>query len=449
MKKLIFFISRHRAGVVLGWTALAAAWIFGTDYLLAMPAGSVTPGFWPAIKDWLFFSVTGALMLVTMGSLARLLGEIKEGQAQMRQAVMEIGKKAIVAEDLSEFFYPLAEFLAELLSVGEVTIFRFCGENNGLDVLSATHAEFFEENGHVRPESDEARELYQFNKTVLLESRQFAEITEWLSGQLKRELLPVAGVVIPGEEQPLGLILLHSDDRRKLGVSNILFLKAIAHLIATTVVRKNIEDDLKKSLEEKQLLLSEIHHRVKNNLAIVSGLLELQLEDNEDPTLRYALKDSQRRIHSMAMIHEQLYTSEDISEVGFKGYLGDLLASIRRTYGDDGVGVELDTHIEDVHLDLDRAIPMGLIVTELVSNAFKHAFGNRGDGTICVELEETGGNLRLRVADDGSGLPEEFSLENTSSLGMKLVDTLSSQLNGSLVYRNLEKGCEFIVTFPR
>ncbi|MDZ7772648.1 MAG: histidine kinase dimerization/phosphoacceptor domain -containing protein [Balneolaceae bacterium] len=449
MKYLLSILSRHREGVVLGWLVLAAVWIFGTDHLIALLSGGAALGFWPAFKDWLFFGITGSLLLVVIGSFGRLLGGIKDDQARMRQAIMDLGKKAIVSEDLSEFFHPLADFLAELLSVDEVTIFRYLEDQQGLDVISATHRELLESNGPARLEREEGRKLFTMNKTTLLEDRRYAEITEWLTESLQRSLLPVAGVVIPGEERPLGLILLHSDSKRNLGVSNTLFLKAIAHLIANTVVRKNIEDDLKKSLDEKQLLLSEIHHRVKNNLAIVSGLLELQLEEKEDPQLRHALKDSQRRIHSMAMIHEQLYTSEDFSDVGFKEYLGSLLGSIRRTYGEEGERITLVTHIGDVRLDLDRAIPMGLVVTELVSNAFKHAYTAREAGAVTVELEEKDGEIRLRVADDGSGLPGDFDLEQTSSLGMKLVETLSTQLNGSLTCRNMEKGCEFLVAFPR
>lgn len=209
--------------------------------------------------------------------------------------------------------------------------------------------------------------------------------------------------------------------------------------------RRETERRLQQALREKQVLLSEVHHRVKNNLAIISGLLELQWAEVGDRNVRFALKDSQRRIHTMALIHEKLYQTENYSDIGFDRYVGELLDSIERTYRREELNVEMKSDIDKIDLNIDRAIPLGLMINELVSNCFKHAFEGRMRGKITVELKNEDKMLHLRVADNGKGLPEDFEIERSKSLGMKLVDTLARQLDGSLNYGRGERGSEFRV----
>ncbi len=196
--------------------------------------------------------------------------------------------------------------------------------------------------------------------------------------------------------------------------------------------RKQAEANLRASLEDKEILLKEIHHRVKNNLQVVSSLLNLEMRQIDHPAAQAFLRDAQNRVHSMALLHETLYRSETISRVNFPSYVRTLCEHIARSHAGDGRHVHIRHRLDDVHLDLDQAVTLGLIINELVSNSFKHAFPNRRPGTISLNLEPSDTNrLRLRIEDDGVGLPADFAPTQLTTLGLRLVDSLVSQLGGS------------------
>jgi two-component sensor histidine kinase len=191
---------------------------------------------------------------------------------------------------------------------------------------------------------------------------------------------------------------------------------------------------LQDKLAEKESLLKEIHHRVKNNLQIISSLLRLQAGKIESPVSKAALNATQDRVHSMALIHEHLYRSENLAAVDMASYLKHLCQQLFRTLAVTPDTLHLRLELAPVNLGVEQAIPCGLLVNELVTNAFKHAFpGGRG-GEVRVELQPLGDGQgwRLRVADDGVGLPPGFDLQNTPSLGMKLITDLTGQLGGHL-----------------
>jgi PAS domain S-box-containing protein len=198
--------------------------------------------------------------------------------------------------------------------------------------------------------------------------------------------------------------------------------------------RKQAEEQVQASLREKEVLLKEIHHRVKNNLQIVSSLLNLQSQTVKDRSSLEVLRESQNRIRSMALIHEKLYRSKDLARVDFSEYVHDLSTFLFRSYQADSSAVSLRVNAaRDVQLGIDTAIPCGLIVNELVSNALKHAFPGGRAGEVWVELARTGGNmLTLVVRDNGVGFPASEDYRHTQSLGLQLVNTLVDQLEGSL-----------------
>ena len=208
--------------------------------------------------------------------------------------------------------------------------------------------------------------------------------------------------------------------------------------------RKVAEEKIKASLQEKEVYLREIHHRVKNNLQVVSSLLYLQSKNVSDPKILEILLESLERVRSIALIHEQLYKSADLTHVNFRDYLNSLTANLFQTYGIQGEAVKLKLEInERVSLIPDKAIPCGLIVNELVSNALRHAFVGRGKGTIHVELRQNNdGTTSLIVGDDGIGLPPHVDFRHTPSLGLQLVNQL-----GATVELTLKKGTVFTVTF--
>ncbi len=208
--------------------------------------------------------------------------------------------------------------------------------------------------------------------------------------------------------------------------------------------RTRAQEALSASLQEKEVLLKEIHHRVKNNLQIISSLLSLQTANHDsDPTA--ALRESQDRIRSMALIHEKLYRSVDVARVDFRDYAEGLTAGLQRSYF-PGPGVHVFVDVEDILLDIDLAIPCGLIVNELVSNSLKYAFQDGRKGEIRVGLARDGRNYILTVSDNGPGLPPDVDFRNTPSLGLQLVNMLASQLEGT-VELDCSRGTRFKITF--
>lgn len=198
--------------------------------------------------------------------------------------------------------------------------------------------------------------------------------------------------------------------------------------------RKNIELSLSKSLNEKATLLSEVHHRVKNNLAIISGLLELELygTENNDPKISDFIRKNHLRILSMAKIHEILYKSDTLTHVSFKEYIEDLLRRIDNLLNKDGNDIKFITHIDDTELNINQAIPCGLMLNELISNSMKHAFPDSRKGVIEVIFKEKDDNINIKVGDNGIGLPDDFNFKESSKLGLTLVKTLCAQLNADL-----------------
>lgn len=207
--------------------------------------------------------------------------------------------------------------------------------------------------------------------------------------------------------------------------------------VSRVVVLRDVTDrkrseKIKQSLREKEILLREIHHRVKNNIQVISSLLNLQARYIEDETYAQMLKESQNRIRSMALIHEKLYQSENLAEVDFNEYITDLVYSVFRSYGVNTHSIGLTIKVEDVSLSIDTAIPCGLIINELVSNCLKHAFPDE-KGEITITLRPVNGDIELMVSDNGRGIPEDVDIRTTQSLGLHLVTILAEdQLNGKI-----------------
>jgi two-component sensor histidine kinase len=219
--------------------------------------------------------------------------------------------------------------------------------------------------------------------------------------------------------------------------------------------RKRAEEELQRSLHEKEILLKEVHHRVKNNLQTISSLLYLQAETVRDEQVRRVLAESQQRIRSLAMLHEYVYRSHTLATLNFGRYVENLVYQLRDVHRVHP-NVKVTCHAEDVQLGLDVAIPCSLILNELVSNAFKHAFPlkdghpavSNGHPEVCVALNYyEAGECSLTVSDNGVGLPPELDLEKANSLGLRIVTLLTRQLHGTL---RVERGTgtTVVVTFP-
>lgn len=211
--------------------------------------------------------------------------------------------------------------------------------------------------------------------------------------------------------------------------------------------RKRAEERIEASLREKEVLLKEIHHRVKNNLQVISSLMDLQADALKEPALRSVFADMRDRIRSMALVHEKLYQSESLARVEFAEYARSLLANLWRAHADSAATVRLKLDLQPLSLSVVTAVPCGLLLNELVTNALKHAFRGRSDDEITVEMARSPeGRVCLRVRDNGLGLPPGLDWRQSRSLGLRLVQMLVRQLEGALEVK-IDAGTEFQVTF--
>ncbi len=220
-------------------------------------------------------------------------------------------------------------------------------------------------------------------------------------------------------------------------------------IVITRDITDNIEFEtqLINSVKEKEILLKEVHHRVKNNLQVISSILNLQSSYVDDEKTLEIINESQNRIRSMSYIHESLYQTKDFSSIDFHDYITNLVQNLVHSYQIFSGKTKLNLDIARVQLGLDQAIPCGLILNELVSNSLKHAYSEAG-GEIQIEIKEENNKVIIRVEDFGSGLPKGFKIEESETLGLGLVDTLIDQIDGELILKT-ETGTKYLIIFEK
>lgn len=237
------------------------------------------------------------------------------------------------------------------------------------------------------------------------------------------------------------------NQKNQLEISNEEINQKNEEIAAQRDELQSVSDRLQESLQEKVTLLKEIHHRVKNNLQVISSLFNLQSKIIQDPVALAAIRDGQSRVQSMALIHQKLYQSDNLAIIDFQEYLHQLMQSIADTYRSIETEVQYSLDAQQIQLDIDTAIPLGLIINELVSNSYKYAFRKDQPGRIKIEVKA--GNLpfyTLKVSDNGKGIPKDLNLEEINSLGLKLVNILSRQLRGKVEILD-EPGTVFFIHF--
>jgi two-component sensor histidine kinase/DNA-binding NarL/FixJ family response regulator len=279
-------------------------------------------------------------------------------------------------------------------------------------------------------------ELYEKNLEIAEQQHALA----LANGQMRQEVLERKRAEIALRQAQAGLELKVSERTAALESSN-------RALQLEILERRRAEARLQASLQEKEVLLKEIHHRVKNNLQVISSLLSLQSDHIEDERMLALFEESRDRIRSMALVHETLYTSTNLSSIDMALYIQRLATQLARSYAKDGVQVRAE--VEAVALNIDTAVPCGLLLNELVSNALKHAFPDGQVGHVAVRLQRLpGGGLRFQVEDNGVGIAADISPATTPSLGLRLVDALSQQL-GASVCLDRARGTTFTIDVPR
>lgn len=226
--------------------------------------------------------------------------------------------------------------------------------------------------------------------------------------------------------------------------NNICEISLVLHDITT---KKENEVELRNSLKEKEILLKEVHHRVKNNLQVISSILNLQSSFVSDKKILAVLEESRNRVRSMAIIHENLYKNSNFSSIDFTRYVRELTLSLIDSYRySTTIQVSLTYDLEEIELTLDQAIPCGLIINEIITNSMKYAFTDRIEGNIYLQMKSNAGKLEIQISDDGKGISPEFNIISSDSLGIQLINTLIEQLEGELIVDNSE-GLKYLIIF--
>jgi PAS domain S-box-containing protein len=305
-------------------------------------------------------------------------------------------------------------------------------------------------NGKISYTSKQALKMYGYKEEDLIGNSIFDLITVEYQETAKKDLQKTINENIL---RNLEYKLVKKNGDQFIGEWNIAVIKSpdedeVSFMITARDIthHKNIETQMQASLQEKTVLLREIHHRVKNNLQIISSLLNLQSKYIADENAFEVFKESQNRVKSMAIIHEKLYQSGNFAEINVAEYLKNLTASIYSSYGVELDVISLEINAQHIFLDITTAVPCFLIINEMITNCIKHAFPGDRRGKITINFEKTNDKHIIRIQDDGIGLPKDLNINKTSTLGMQLINNLTAQLDGEIQVKS-NNGTEFTIIF--
>lgn len=348
--------------------------------------------------------------------VAERLGFDVQGQTRIATAVSEIARNAYAYAGGGRVEFRLEEQAGKLVLVVEVS-----DQGPGISDVQAILAGGYRSRTGLGVGLAGARRLVDRLEVATSTSGTAVRLYRSLPGSLPRPAGETLARLVDAltRQQPL-------DPVEEVQRQNQELLRSLSDL-------RQREEELLAAIAEKEVLLKEVYHRVKNNLQIISSLVSLKARKSRDGAVRQELEDVRSRIHSLSILHEKLYQSDDLSRVDLAGYVRDLCSHLRQSFLGRGEGLELTVEADPVSLSLDLAIQLGLLVNEIVTNAFKHAFPAGGGGTIRVALEvdEEVRRLVLRVSDNGVGLPEA-GRSGGDSLGMNLIRALAARVEGKL-----------------
>lgn len=339
----------------------------------------------------------------TFNQMAENLSKSMVSRSYVNNIIQSMGDMLFVTDDKG------------IIQMSNKTVHRKLGYNNGdLDNLSVWN--ILEES-----ERDEVRKTIIHNNLAV--------------NELETKIVSKEGHVLP---------VILSTSVLSDEVSEEVRLVFVASDIS---VQKESEKKISDSLHEKNILLAEIHHRVKNNLAVISGLLQMQMWNMEDENARLALQHSQLRIQSIALVHEKLYQNETFADINISDFVQELVDAVSESFKQPDQEIKLKFDLDNIRMNINQAVPLSLLLNECIVNSYKHAFNGHTKGTIFIDLEKKEDCVHIEIADDGQGLPDTFDFEKQQSLGVTLIRTLVSQLRGNARYESNGKGTRFIFEF--
>lgn len=395
--------------------------------------------------------------------------EVVKRRAAQASLIYEVGQRVSSELKLESLLSEIVTAVRDAFDYYGVMLFLLDQESNQLSLKSIIggHAAFLPKNlsvavGEGMTGYAAATGRTQISDDVSTDSHYVRKAKEIIT---KSEM----AVPIKSADKVIGVLDIQSDRFSSFDESDVAAMETLSVQIATAIKnarlykqaqreiaeRRRAEEHLSTSLGEKVVLLKEIHHRVKNNMQIISSLLRLQSSHIENKKIQEIFKISQDRITSMALIHEKLYQSKDLAKIDFSEYIKTLTDNLLSAYRAEISSVDIKLEVVEIYVDINKAIPLGLVINELVSNSLKHAFpdrnvgrkGSRPKGKICLGLCSDGnGQLSLVVSDNGVGLPLDLDMEKIDSLGLQLVNDLVRQLDGSIELER-ENGTAFKITF--
>lgn len=266
---------------------------------------------------------------------------------------------------------------------------------------------------------------------IIMDLPSWSPVREELKVKKEKEkplFLPYLLVASPNDLKKVQGVWDSFDEVISPPITKMILISRVQVLLQT----RRLSVQVNQLLKDKEMLMKEIHHRVKNNLMVISSLLSLQSRYIKDEESKEIFKESQNRAQSMALIHERLYRSTDMKSIDFADYIRSLTRDLFNTYSTQEDRIDLKMDVEDVEVDIDNAVPLGLIINEIVTNSLKYAFPDETAGTITISFHKQKDQYILEVSDDGIGIPEEFEVEKSDSLGMMLINSLTYQIGGEL-----------------
>jgi len=367
---------------------------------------------------------------------------------KLRNAIYKISEAASSAINLNELFHFIHGIVTELIPTKNFYIALYDSEN-GILSFPYFRDEFDQPPAPKKLGKGLTEYVLRQGEPLLSSPEKFEELKT--RGEVELIGTPAMdwlGVPLKTEDKTIGIMVVQNyRESTRFGEDHKSILMFVSSQVAMAIERKRAEDRLRASLGEKEVLLREVHHRVKNNMQIMSSLLNLQTIDIKDPTAVHLLKECQRRIRAMALVHEKLYLSKDLANIDFSQYIQSLTLHLFQSYQIHPHSIKLNMNMERIFLNINTAIPCGLIVNELVSNALKHGFPDGRTGEVRIELFRAEGDKNcLVVSDNGVGFPEGLDFRNAETLGMQIISMLVDQLDGHIELGRQE-GTSFKIVF--